>query len=148
HDGLLGIRWQEWLGSTIPTPPTKSPARAGQLICRAADPKTAANDMHALMPRFLADGPAPGKARASGRGAEPGVVTSRCPSPDGPCAVRLLEVTVEFLRAHREPRNAQLKDGPAQDRQVKDRQVKDRQVTEREPLGSIDDIWTPATQMA
>jgi len=47
-------------------------------------------------------------------------------------------VTVEFLRAHRERRNAQLKDGPA----------KDRQVTEREPLGSIEDIWTPATQMA
>ena len=45
---------------------------------------------------------------------------------------------MEFLRAHRERRNAQ----------VKDRQVQDRQVKDREPLGSIEDIWTPATQMA
>jgi predicted PurR-regulated permease PerM len=52
-------------------------------------------------------------------------------------------VTVEFLRAHRERPNAQVKD-----RQVKDRQATDRQAKEREPLGSIDDIWTPATQMA
>ncbi|HZD63563.1 MAG TPA: AI-2E family transporter [Xanthobacteraceae bacterium] len=50
---------------------------------------------------------------------------------------------MEFLRAHRERRNAQLKD-----RQGKDSQVKDRQAKDREPLGSIEDIWTPATQMA
>ena len=50
---------------------------------------------------------------------------------------------MEFLRAHRERRNAQLKD-----RQGKDSQVKDRQLKDREPLGSIEDIWTPATQMA
>ena len=60
---------------------------------------------------------------------------------------------MEFLRAHRERRNAQLKDRQvkdhqAKDRQATDRQVTDRQVTEREPLGSIEDIWTPATQMA
>src|SRR3954466_4631669 len=63
-NSMARIRWQEWLGSTIPAPPTNGQARAGQRICRAADPKTAANDMSALMRRFLADGPSPGKARA------------------------------------------------------------------------------------
>src|SRR3954466_64005 len=67
-NSMARIRWQEWLGSTIPAPPTNGQARAGQLICRAADPKTAANDMRALMPRFLADGLAPGKARAGESG--------------------------------------------------------------------------------
>ena len=54
--------------TTFPAPPTNGQARAGQLIGRATDSKATVNDPRALMLRFLADGPASGKARAGESG--------------------------------------------------------------------------------
>src|SRR5262249_35487805 len=139
--GLLGIGWQQWLSNAIPVPPTdKSGGGRAHNYSPSGRPekKSECNARH--HGRFLADRPRAAKARARrsiGRGGRPagprggqsGNGVGRIGAAGRTPPAGVLEVKVEFPRAHRDQGDAL----PAKD---------------AEPVESTEDVWTPAAQIA